>query len=70
MAVDKIESTEHFQTILKSNERVVAEFSATWYRLLTRCGPCRMISPKVKQLSDQFPQLKFVEIDVDDCQVD
>ncbi len=28
-----------------------------------------MIAPKVKQLADQFAQIKFVEIDVDECQV-
>jgi hypothetical protein len=36
MGVQKIESAEQFQQLLKSNEKLVAEFSATWYDSLTK----------------------------------
>ncbi|XAR55720.1 Monodehydroascorbate reductase (NADH) [Bertholletia excelsa] len=39
---------------------VVANFSATW------CGPCRMIAPFYSELSEKYPSLIFLTIDVDE----
>ncbi len=30
------------------------------------CGPCKMISPKVVEFSDKYPNVKFYKIDVDE----
>ncbi|THU67902.1 hypothetical protein C4D60_Mb05t29620 [Musa balbisiana] len=51
------------QKILEANKDgkiVVANFSASW------CGPCRMIAPLYKELSQKYPSLMFLTIDVDE----
>jgi thioredoxin 1 len=39
---------------------VVLDCFATW------CGPCKVIAPKVSKFSDDFPQVKFFKVDVDE----
>ena len=38
----------------------VVDFFATW------CGPCKMLSPLLEQLSNEMPEVNFVKVDVDD----
>lgn len=48
-----------FNTIVKDGV-VLVDFSADW------CGPCKMISPILKDLSGQYAdQVKIVKVDVD-----
>jgi len=44
----------------KDGKIVVANFSASW------CGPCRQITPLYAELSQKYPQLVFLTIDVDE----
>ncbi|XP_059462627.1 thioredoxin H-type [Corylus avellana] len=39
---------------------VIANFSATW------CGPCRMVAPFYCELSEKYPSLMFLLIDVEE----
>ena len=41
--------------------KVAIKFYATW------CGPCRALSPRFEELSKQYPDVTFVEADVDEC---
>ncbi|CAL9760066.1 unnamed protein product [Musa acuminata subsp. burmannicoides] len=43
----------------KDGKIVVANFSATW------CSPCRMVAPVYSELSEKYPSLIFLTIDVD-----
>mmetsp|Transcript_12428 Transcript_12428/g.15555 ORF Transcript_12428/g.15555 Transcript_12428/m.15555 type:complete len:158 (-) Transcript_12428:224-697(-) len=53
-------TSDELSTILAENSVVVIDFSATW------CGPCKMIAPFYEELSNAFPGLAFVKIDVDE----
>lgn len=49
-----------FETLLKSENLLVVDFTATW------CGPCRLVAPLMEQLSDEYKEsIKVVKIDVD-----
>lgn len=51
---------KNFNELIKG-ETVIVDFFATW------CGPCKMLSPVIEQLSFKFENIKFVKIDVDEC---
>lgn len=38
---------------------VLVDFWASW------CGPCRMMSPIIDQIAEEYPQLKVGKIDTD-----
>jgi len=48
------------QEVLLSDEPVAVDFFAEW------CGPCKMLSPMLEKLSDQYAgRVKVVKVDVD-----
>lgn len=54
-------STDSFDTVIKENKVVLADFWATW------CGPCKMIAPIVEQLAQEFDgKVVVVKVDVDE----
>lgn len=58
-----INDKDDFQAKLaeaKEEQLVVVDFFATW------CGPCRMISPKMEELNELFPEILILKVDVDD----
>lgn len=59
MPVYIVNSAEEFQKVLQSHEKVVCDFWATW------CGPCKKIAPYLEDLSDKYPNILFIKVDVD-----
>lgn len=49
---------EDLKEILKEGI-VVVDFYATW------CGPCKILSPIIDELSSEMSEVKFVKIDID-----
>jgi thioredoxin 1 len=62
MAVQHISENEFDEVVLKSKEPVLVDFYATW------CGPCKMMSPILEQLSEEKTDVKFAAIDVDEAE--
>lgn len=52
-------TAQSFNKTLTENKIVVVDFYAVW------CGPCRMMHPVVEELSNQFTNIAFVKVDID-----
>jgi thioredoxin 1 len=49
-----------FDSLLSTEKIVVVDFTASW------CGPCRLVSPLMDQLADEYKdRAKVVKVDVD-----
>ncbi|WP_425526042.1 thioredoxin [Halotia branconii] len=49
-----------FDSLLSQEAVIVVDFTATW------CGPCRLISPLMEQLAEEFKgRAKVVKVDID-----
>lgn len=61
MSEVKITKDNFEKEVLKSDKPVLVDFWATW------CGPCRMISPIVSQIAEEYAdKIKVCKINVDD----
>ena len=54
----KIINSQEFDNTIESGVVVVA-FFATW------CGPCKMLSPVIDELSGELENVNFVKVDID-----
>lgn len=54
---------DHFDTFISQSDKpVLVDFWATW------CGPCRMLSPVVEEVSREHEnELTVGKVNVDDC---
>jgi len=61
MAVKQVSDTKSWETdVMSSSIPVFVDFWAEW------CGPCRMVSPVVEELSEEFSgKVDFVKVNVD-----
>lgn len=58
MSVIKVDNNS-FNEILK-NEFVLVDFFANW------CGPCKMLSPIIEELSNEIDNVVFAKINIDE----
>jgi thioredoxin 1 len=61
MAVKEVSDTKSWETgVISSSKPVFVDFWAEW------CGPCRMVSPVVEELSEEYDgKVDFVKVNVD-----
>ena len=60
--VKEIKDTE-YKDIIKSNKKVVIDCFANW------CGPCKMLSPVIDSLAEEYNDISFYKIDVDNADI-
>ncbi len=53
-------TSENFDQVVKENEIVVIDFYADW------CGPCRALGPIVEKVSNDYKNVAFAKVNVDD----
>jgi thioredoxin 1 len=59
--VPSVEDTDFEQVVLDSDKPVVVDFWAPW------CGPCRMVSPIVEELSTEYGEaVRFAKMNTDE----
>lgn len=57
----KIVNETEYREVIKEGITLV-DFFATW------CGPCKALGPVLEELSAQYPNIKFVKVDVDEAE--
>lgn len=50
---------DNLDQLLRTRQKVVVQFGASW------CGMCRVIRPKVDQLSQETPEIEFLYVDAE-----
>lgn len=60
MAVIKLTKDNFDQEVMQSDKPVLIDFYADW------CGPCKMMSPVVEEISDEMSDIKVCKINIDE----
>ncbi|CCX16789.1 thioredoxin TrxA [Pyronema domesticum] len=61
--VHQIQNHEEFKTKVQTagtGRLAVVDFFATW------CGPCKVIAPQLEKMSEEFKDVDFYKLDVDE----
>lgn len=60
MEIIKADSN-NFNDLVKEG-KILVDFYATW------CGPCKMLSPVLEEISTDRSDVKIIKVDVDECE--
>lgn len=51
---------EELEQLKFRGEKLLVDFYADW------CGPCRMLGPRLENLSSQYPDVTFVKVNIEE----
>lgn len=57
MAVTDVTEASFVDEVLMADRLVVVDYWADW------CSPCKQIAPIIEELSNEYPNVKFVKVD-------
>lgn len=60
MPVIHIKSEDEFNKHINVDKVTIVDFTAQW------CGPCQMIKPFFEKYSDEYTNIQFLKVDVDE----
>ena len=60
MEIIKADSN-NFNDLVKEG-KILVDFYATW------CGPCKMLSPVLEEISTDRSDVKIIKVDIDECE--
>jgi thioredoxin 1 len=52
-------TAKELKNLQDKGEKIIVQFTAKW------CGPCRALSPLLTKMSDDYENITFVKLDVD-----
>ena len=52
-------TANELKNLQEKGEKILVQYTATW------CGPCKALTPKLSNLSNEYENVTFVKIDVD-----
>ncbi|HIU52110.1 MAG TPA: thioredoxin [Candidatus Merdicola faecigallinarum] len=58
--IKKVTGQTFKKEVLESEKTVLIDFYADW------CGPCKILSPIIKEIAEETEKVKVVQIDVDE----
>ena len=60
--MEKTATNANFAELIKTDGPILVDFWATW------CGPCRMISPLVSEIAEEYAgKATVIKVNVDEC---
>lgn len=62
MSVKEITSENFEEEVMQANETVLVDFWASW------CMPCKMLSPVVDEVAEEFENIKVGKVNIDENQ--
>lgn len=60
MAVINLTNENFEAEVIRSDKLVLIDFWASW------CGPCRMVSPLVDEIAEEYTSIKVAKVNVDE----
>ncbi len=58
--IEKLSKEMKFEEEITKEKVVLVDFYADW------CGPCKMLAPILEQISEENPEIKIIEVNVDE----